>query len=316
MAGPEPPPAANIRPAPAAFAPGSEWLYVKLYCGPAGADRLLCRIIRPLAREFALAGGIQAWFFIRYADPQSHLRVRFRGEPALLLGQVVPALRTAVQPLLDEGLLWRLQVDTYEREMNRYGGDAGIELCEEIFGHDSDAVVEILEMLFGDEGAEERWRLAVKGIDMLLDDLGFDLERKSALLATLSESCSREFSVEGAFKKRILGRYRAEREALEKLLDPACGADHPLWPGIEVFQRRSARCRPAIEELTRRAKDGALTVSLAGLAGSLLHMHANRMFRAASRAQETVVYRFLEQHYGSLLARQGKKRGSPLTPPS
>ncbi len=301
---------------PTVFPPGSEWLYVKLYCGPAVADRLLCRIVRPLAGEFMRSGECQAWFFIRYADPQSHVRVRFRGEPGALLARVLPALRVAVQPLLTGELLWRFQIDTYVREMNRYGGNGGIEPCEEIFHHDSEAVLEILGMLFGDEGADERWRLTVKGMDMMLDAFDFDLEGKSALLTRLSESYAREFSLEGTFKKQILGRYRAEREALSRLLDPACGADHSLWPGIEILKRRNERCRSALQQLTDLAKKGTLATPLPEIAASFLHMHANRMSRDAARAQEAVIYCFLEQHYYSLLARAGKKRRTTLTPPA
>src|SRR5262249_46206428 len=54
------------------FAPGSEWTYAKLYCGRAAADRLLAEQIAPLA------GIADQWFFIRYEDPDFHLRVRFR----------------------------------------------------------------------------------------------------------------------------------------------------------------------------------------------------------------------------------------------
>ena len=40
------------------------------------------------------------------------------------------------------------------------------------------------------------------------------------------------------------------------------------------------------------------------LTGSYLHMHANRMLRAAHRAQEAVLYHFLERLYESRVARQ------------
>lgn len=97
-------------------------------------------------------------------------------------------------------------------------------------------------------------------------------------------------------------------------MHPECGADHSLWPGIELFRRRSERCRPAIDQLAQIAKDGALNRPLSEIASSLLHMHANRMFRSAARAQEAVVYRFLDQYYDSLLARRGKSRRKRALP--
>src|SRR5207253_1369387 len=59
------------------FTPGSDWLYAKLYTGSATADSLLLDVVAPLARELLAADAVDSWFFIRYADPDWHLRVRF-----------------------------------------------------------------------------------------------------------------------------------------------------------------------------------------------------------------------------------------------
>ena len=49
------------------------------------------------------------------------------------------------QLLLEDGQLWRLQLDTYEREVERYGGPEGMVLAERLFQADSEAVLEIVE---------------------------------------------------------------------------------------------------------------------------------------------------------------------------
>src|SRR5262249_36646856 len=132
-------------------------------------------------------------FFIRYGDPDWHVRLRFHGEPRRLHGEVMPALEAATGPLLEDGRVWRIQVDTYEREVERYGGAAGIELSERLFGADSNAVLRILETLSGDEGADARWRLTLRGMDQLLDDLGLPFEGKRAVVTRARESYGREF---------------------------------------------------------------------------------------------------------------------------
>ena len=58
------------------FPPGSEWLYAKLYTGIATADDVLLEVIAPLTQEALRRGAADKWFFIRYADPQWHLRLR------------------------------------------------------------------------------------------------------------------------------------------------------------------------------------------------------------------------------------------------
>jgi class I lanthipeptide synthase len=63
------------------FAPGTEWLYANLYGPVAAADRVLVDCIGPLARRLREASVVDRWFFVRYADPGRHLRVRFHGRP-------------------------------------------------------------------------------------------------------------------------------------------------------------------------------------------------------------------------------------------
>jgi len=159
------------------FAPGSEWLFAKIYVGPATADAVLREVIRPLvgtacgSSEAPVADG---WFFLRYGDPGWHLRVRFHGPPAALTGQLLPALHEGLVPYIADGRVSRLVLDTYRREAGRYGGSEGVVLCERLFRHDSEAVLGMLAGLEGDEGADLRWRLALVGVDRLLGDFGFN----------------------------------------------------------------------------------------------------------------------------------------------
>jgi hypothetical protein len=60
--------------------PGSEWLYIKLFTGPATADQVLRRIASVLTWALT-AGGDDQWFFLRYGDPDWHLRLRIHGAP-------------------------------------------------------------------------------------------------------------------------------------------------------------------------------------------------------------------------------------------
>src|SRR5262249_6988216 len=99
-------------------------------------------------------------------------------DPARLAANVLPALDAAIAPLLADGTVRKLVLDTYEREIERYGGDAGIEICEQIFWRDSEAILKIVELLDGDAGADARWRLTLRGMDTLLDALGLPLDAR------------------------------------------------------------------------------------------------------------------------------------------
>lgn len=58
------------------FIPGSRWLYFKIYTGIKTADEVATRTLLPLLREWYEAKLIDDWFFIRYTDPDFHLRLR------------------------------------------------------------------------------------------------------------------------------------------------------------------------------------------------------------------------------------------------
>ncbi len=292
------------------FAPGSEWLYAKLYTGTATADQLLRDAVGPLVREALGAGLAESWFFIRYGDPDWHLRVRFRGRPERLAGQLLPLLNARLAPFLEQGFLYRVEVDTYRRELERYGGADGIDLAEQLFAADSAAVLEIVELIEGDAGADARWRLALYGTDLLLEDLGFGEDERLGISRQMQESFANEFRVEAGFRQQLADRLRQERRALDELLDIRLDAenpssDHPLGPGLAALARRSRLFAPLAEELRRRQAAGRLTAPLESLATSYVHMFNNRLLRSQGRAHEVVLYDF---HHRLLLSRAARRR--------
>jgi thiopeptide-type bacteriocin biosynthesis protein len=286
------------------FSPGSEWLYAKLYTGHATSDQILTEAIAPLVRD------LPAWFFIRYSDPHWHIRFRVRGEPAWLYGELMPRLAEATREMLDDGRMWRLQLDTYEREVERYGGAVGIELAERLFCADSACTVEILGMLSGDAGNDARWRLALRGIDQLFDDLGFDLALRLAVMRRTRDAFAQEHRVDSSvgFQRGLGDKYRKERTALEALLDRSRDADSDLSPGLERLAARSAASAPITAELRAAEQRGQLTMPLVELAPSYIHMHVNRLIRSAQRAHELVLYDLLVRLYESKIARAKKPR--------
>jgi thiopeptide-type bacteriocin biosynthesis protein len=286
------------------FLPGSGWLYAKLYTGTGTADQVLNHVVGPLARSALASGAADAWFFIRYADPDWHLRLRLHGEPGRLHAEVLPGLQAAAAPLLETGQLWRMQLDTYEREVERYGGDRGIELAEQVFAADSEAVLTIMGQLWGDAGLDLRWRLAMCGIDLLFDDLGLTLEEKRSVARRAREGFGREFGVDGDFRSRVSQRYRAERARLAALLDPGQAPPAPLSAGLEALRRRSLQLAPVAAELRQLGQDGRLSTTLADIARSHAHMHVNRLLRSAQRAQELVLYELLDRAYSAQAGRQ------------
>lgn len=292
-----PPQRAPVRGLRRTFPPGSEWLYVKLYTGTVTADEVLTRVVAPLVARSRADGVCDRWFFVRYADPEWHLRLRFRGRARALASVLLPALRRRVAPLVRDGVLWKVALDTYEREVERYGGPRGIELAEALFEADSDAVLVTLEAPESQDDPDARWRAALRGCRDLLVDLGLDEDARRRVVARLRDAFAREHGVDTNVRHQLGQIYREERATLEALLSAEAEAPHALVA-------RSARVGSIARRLWRREREGALRPGVETIASSLVHMHCNRVLRSEQRAHELVLYDLLARFYESRAARR------------
>ncbi|HEV3231012.1 MAG TPA: lantibiotic dehydratase [Candidatus Dormibacteraeota bacterium] len=283
------------------YAPGSEWLYLKLYCGTSTADALLRDVLAPLTRQAIATGAADSWFFIRYADPDWHLRLRLHGDPRRLLGEFLPNLEATLEPLLRDHTVSRLMLDTYQRELERYG-PSSMDVCEQLFWADSEAVLSIVELLAGDAGMDARWKLGLRGSDQLLTALGLDAEAKRTLLRRLRDSYRREFGDDGGLRKQVADRYRGLTAEVQNLIDPGWDGGE-IAPGIQILDARNAALAGPVARIHELREKGQLMIPLPDLGASLVHMHLNRLLRSAARAQELVIYDFLDRLYLSRAAR-------------
>jgi len=285
---------------------GSDWLYVKLYGGTGALDEILGAALHPLVRKLRDLGHVSRWFFVRYNDPHDHLRIRFNGQPELLSQRVSQLVFDAFNPFLASSMLWKIEFDTYQREVERYGGMDGVLAAEDIFFADSEAVLEILQELAGDEGLDIRWRVAIMGIDQLLSDFGLDEKAKHEAIRRWCEASQTEFKIDMSGKRQLAERFRTERRKLDSLLDESLERGKEWEFARKTFERRSARNAEPCQKLRRMAEQGKLTGGITDLASSYAHMHVNRLIRASQRAHELVLYDFLSQLYNGRLARKSR----------
>jgi thiopeptide-type bacteriocin biosynthesis protein len=98
--------------------------------------------------------------------------------------------------------------------------------------------------------------------------------------------------------------HRKEKDALARLLSRS---DEELDPPVALVRRALTSRDAGLADLGVQWRDaatgGQLTTSLDEIAGSLTHLHVNRMLRGAQRAQELVVYDLLDRWYRNPRAR-------------
>ncbi len=282
--------------------PGSEWLYLKVYGGRAACEAHLLQELAPALAELEASGAIDRWFFVRYADPQWHLRVRIHGEPGVIWGEPRARMLELATRRRASGGLWKCEVAAYEREVSRYGGPAAIELVERLFHADSVAVVDMLRACEGE--GDVRWHATLLGMDRLLADLGQPAAEREQAVTEIGAAYLKQFDPTGRVGPVLSHRYRDQRATIEQLL-----ADGGLAAVRDALQVRSEAVVDTIAQLRRRERSGALDRPLFEVSQSLLHMHANRMFRAAANEQECVLYEYLRRTYRSAIARARRSHG-------
>ncbi len=287
--------------------PASQWLYARIYTGPATLDRLLLETLAPMARRFHESGTIDSWFFIRYADPHLHIRLRFHGAPEKLLGQVLPTLNQALSPLLAEKTCWDYQLGTYQREVERYGGPAAISQVERIFFHDSVACTEIISLLRDNMTDERRWIAAFMGMDALFEDFGLSLAEKLKLVESRRDGFATEFGTSAPLEKALSARFRGTRPLLNSALWGVPDTQPELIQCRSIYAHRTDSCAEHISALRKLETEGKLSRRLVHIVGSLSHMHINRLLRSRQRQQEAVLNDLLARLYKSRLAMESRQ---------
>jgi thiopeptide-type bacteriocin biosynthesis protein len=300
---------APARPAPAmrrSFPPGSEWLYVKLYCGSAATDRVLRQYVGPLCERLTAEGAVQRWHFLRYLDPELHVRLRLYGEPAALRESALPLITELSEGLLERRLIWRTTLDTYERDVESPGGPVAAALFDDWFHADSEAAVHALAAAHREgDGPERRWRLALQGTDAVLAAFALGPAARVELMRSARQELA-ELEAPGdsrSFATRYGARHRAERDELEHALRAA--RDGVAHGPLRAYAERAGRFAAIAAALAAAHAEGEVTRPLTELAVSLVHLRINRLLRLGSLEPEVRLYDALERLYSSDLARTG-----------
>ncbi|MFD9812017.1 lantibiotic dehydratase [Streptomyces sp. NPDC059080] len=258
------------RPAPGVHLPGGDWLYTSLYAPAERHEELLAVHLPPLLEQ--LPPEVDRWFFLRYADADgAHLRLRFHAPREVLHGALAPRLHDLTAALRDGRLVDRVVWDTYDPELERYGGPEAIDAAERVFHADSVAAVAHLRRAYTRTDTTEPLLRAAAGFtDLTRAFHGGDEDAGEAAAAWLTRVVPKDETRQRAFRER-------RREALT-LVDPYRTEPGPAATdeALRTAWTRRAEAVAAYGQLLRdlgdRSWSGPDQVLL-----SLLHMHHNRL---------------------------------------
>jgi thiopeptide-type bacteriocin biosynthesis protein len=263
------------------YFPGDEWIYLKLYTCMHFHDPLIAGPLREIVSRLKAQGLCDLWFYVRYADPEPHLRVRFHTAQTSRSEELLREVLNWSRHHAREGLITRTCLDTYEREIERYGGPLCIDTIERCFSLNSDATSALIAAHAARQLTLDPLAIAVFSLDQLFRIWGYDFSSRLhyAKTRTKPNEFMNEFRRWRKLLTELLSPWRlsptdeeyVQRDLLLKLLEPQAFLMSPLVSHIHQFTEQ-----PQIHE---------------SLLSELAHMHLNRLLSIDNvREQRTYVF--------------------------
>jgi thiopeptide-type bacteriocin biosynthesis protein len=274
------------------FTIGSEWLYYKIYTGVKTTDIILEEKLHAVIEDLVAKKIIDKWFFIRYKDPHEHFRIRFYSETPTNYAIVINRLYPILNDLMANDLIWKIQTDTYQREIERYG-ETTIEDSETIFWQDSQMIVNYVSLkpLFKKKGTELMFSFLA--IDSFLNSFQLTNTQKLNLLDTMQLSFKAEFGADKTLKKELDKQYRELASEIDDFISGKATSDYlELYNIIEIKQNNIKEAVVAIYK--------NIEIPLFNFLNSHIHMIINRQYTSKQRMYELVIYDHLHRYYKAL----------------
>ncbi|MFI8007623.1 lantibiotic dehydratase [Streptomyces sp. NPDC086010] len=239
---------------------GGEWLFAKIYGSASLHDEILSAWLPRL--HDAVSSHSDRRFFIRYRDPEDHIRLRLHGAPDQLVGLVLPRMAAWADELREAGLIRDWSLHPYLQETVRYGGPEVMDAAEAVFTADSQVAVTQLRLRDQQNLVDPELTLALNLVD---------------LARAIFPQNWAEWLVRDIERDEYRDRFRARRQDLRALVGmdqqtmaKECGGDEIA----DAWRERSMALAVYRDALSRRRPFEAGADSRA--LRSLMHMHHNR----------------------------------------
>nr|WP_197486563.1 lantibiotic dehydratase [Mucilaginibacter sp. L294] len=247
---------------------GSDWLYFEIYCHATRADRLLTEKISNYLESNK--GYIVKWFFIRYNEGGSHLRLRLH----LYQNDTLPILMSGLSETLAKeiisGIVSDVRIRNYRKETERYG-ISGMEAVENHFHKDSTYVLRILAMQLD---VLAKYRLCLDLLIRVRSSAVFDDQSFLKLINHFSNAFIKEHQFGVTEYKALNEQYRSFQQL-------------PFLNSITLHTDLNSLAASMIQTLQQCPE-----LHRGNLLADLLHMHVNRLFSNNQRLHESVIYYF------------------------
>lgn len=244
------------------------WWNLSLYSQKDMQNELIVRIYK-LSQSMKNVGTVDKWFFIRYADPNIHIRVRFHTTDGCECATFFQPLMKEILNLINDGVLITYSLCPYERDLERYGGPQVYDDVEKVFWLNSKIVASFF-LLPTDETELNTVIFGIYVISDILNAFGITLSQQEMLLNSV------------VLPKEHRDIYRKNRKQYLECIQ-AVGHRMPdnffLSPLNTVLREHFESIYKYVEKITRLDRQMQLCNSKQDIVFSLIHMFCNRLFQ-------------------------------------
>lgn len=279
---------------------GDEWLYYKIYCGNYSADAILIKNISLITKELKQKKLIDQWFFIRYNDPKSHLRLRLHLNNTNDLQEVIQLIKSYLAKLIKSNIVYEINIGTYKREIERYGKTTIIK-TEKLFYFQSEKTIKLITKLTSENDEIARIFASLQLVNDLLNHFEIDLINRQKFVEIIDLQFKLEHNIEKDNKKKLALLYLKYRNDIQVFLEKQQEPNY-LNGLINIIEMSKKEIK-AIKSILEKIKENR-HINSSEFIASIIHMGINRTFRSKQREYEMLCYDFMNRYYKGTIARK------------
>ncbi|MCP1311556.1 lantibiotic dehydratase [Paenibacillus tyrfis] len=262
-----------------AYFPLNEWIYLKIYCPKTREEELIGEYLQKFCFENQIKW--DRCFYVRYSDPYHHIRLRIRPK-SCITEQTLSKVNLWVKEIEKYGLVTRVTIDTYDPEIERYGGHSLIDLAEDVFTVDSE--ISSIWLQFWNSKKltiEKRVLAAISVIGIIKHFIKYKDEQIQWLESRVNH---KEYSNLFRLKKSSFLKFINYIRNNEIYID-----DELECVVFKMLKKRNSILSLYCKNVFRALENNSLTVNPLEILGSLVHMHLNRLFGIDNESEKEVL---------------------------
>jgi len=264
------------------FSIGEEWLYLKVFSHYSITNDILLQMIIPVVKKYKKNIPGFKWFFIRYNDPGYHLRLRFY-LPDKSVYELLANLQNKLSPWLKSGNISYIQIDEYQRELEKYPPNIITEI-ESLFYSNT-------EFIMAASATQEitvNFQLSF-AVNTTITFLHFFLEDNnqfSDFINQILNNISSEFNSNKEAVRKMDLHYRGFKTEL--ILNDINSIIQKSKKTYNTYLQHQHDLKAKITSWDKPSRFNLIM--------NIIHMHINRIFENNQREYEYLTYHFIKKH--------------------